>query len=873
SELQPCPHCGRSFRPAIVEKHVKVCQSVFAANSTDAKRQVFDSRRHRLKGTPLEGLASQTCGRSGTEAAVPHGANERRVSSTPPRMRPDRLVKSSTSTVRTAEKGIASGSPELLHRSVSDVLTPRTLQDMQERKSNLDIWEQEVQEAIQAMSEPASEDVGESVVDSQQANLPTSSPLNGSLRALEERATLLERARLGAKMGQKPRQALAGSMSETVLCHNSDVLCSQQSAFTRTSGSAKSTQPLLWKQASWAAGCPEALSRTQPAVPSMEAPLSSRSNRSMAEATDSNKRHRSTDILVPAAMDFDELDELDPIELPEQHKPQRFTGSLMAQHLDCMIAAGKTPPLTWAVAGNILAHCKSKPGLVHVTSKTPFLEMASRCKVLVSAAGPYTLHGEAVVDACIKASTHYIDVCGELPWMCAIVERYHAQAQRSGVSIVISAGNISVPDDVLCYSLVQEIGPLRCFREYFSQYGGISGGTLQSQVSNPEVDQMPFCLGGSREAGIRPDDLDCETVEVDPWFPSLYLAPAYNSFVASRVVRRSCQLFEERGQVNYGAQLSVVIREPQLQKAVAEQLLHQLQPRADESDRGAEKIQSARERGEAPWPGQGPPARTRQMYGSEILGVAQGESGEWAYARWTSGCAYEVSGMAAIAGAMVLANDAEPERPRAGVVTPAYAFHGSRWMNILVSASFANGSGRKISLEVFQGKPSEEDMDLSPAQNHSSQPTQAKPGLGREDPLPGRQSQTAGSFAVMNTALVQPPAGASRLSSTASGSQQTPRQRQAPVIPAAPPPSPASPKHAALDLEPSIAGTPRLVHSAAKGCAQSSLQHPVVYQQYTQVYRFAASKANAQASSTPIRERASVLVPKLDLRKVTVVRK
>ena len=24
---------------------------------------------------------------------------------------------------------------------------------------------------------------------------------------------------------------------------------------------------------------------------------------------------------------------------------------------------------------------------------------------------------EAVVDACMKASTHYIDVCGELPWM------------------------------------------------------------------------------------------------------------------------------------------------------------------------------------------------------------------------------------------------------------------------------------------------------------------------------------------------------------------------------------------------------------------------------------------------------------------------
>ena len=68
-----------------------------------------------------------------------------------------------------------------------------------------------------------------------------------------------------------------------------------------------------------------------------------------------------------------------------------------------------------------------------------------------------------------------------------------------------------------------------------------------------------------------------------------------------------------------------------------------------------ERIRVARERGEAPWPGQGPPARTREMYGSEIIGVAQGESGDWAYARWTSGCAYEVSSMAAVSGALILA--------------------------------------------------------------------------------------------------------------------------------------------------------------------------------------------------------------------------
>ncbi|CAE7216035.1 unnamed protein product [Symbiodinium natans] len=109
-------------------------------------------------------------------------------------------------------------------------------------------------------------------------------------------------------------------------------------------------------------------------------------------------------------------------------------------------------------------------------------------------------------------------------------------------------------------------------------------------------------------------------------------------------------------------------------------------------------------------------------------------------------------------------------------------------------------------------------------------------------------------------------AGASRLSSAAS--QQTPRQRQVPVIPAAPPPSPASPTHAVVAADSFVPSTPRLTQTAAKGSAQSSLQHPVVVQTYAPVYRAAPSRVNAPASSTPMRERASVLVPQLDLRKI-----
>ncbi|CAE7261986.1 unnamed protein product [Symbiodinium sp. CCMP2456] len=509
----------------------------------------------------------------------------------------------------------------------------------------------------------------------------------------------------------------------------------------------------------------------------------------------------------------------------------------MVEHLDSM---AKERGLTWAVAGrnlgklrNLVAHCRSKPGLIHVTGATAFSDVVARCHVVISAAGPYCLLGEAVIEACVKASTHYIDVCGELPWMYDVVQKYHREAQETGVSIVISAGNVSVPEEVLCYSLVRELGPLQSFREYFSQYGGVSGGTLQSQApprDGSHKDQDPFCLGGIRTCGTRPEDLDCTTVEVDPWFPHLFLAQAYNSLVASRVVRRSCQLFEQSGELIYGERLSVVVREAQLQKSVAEGLLQQLQPSGD----AVERIRVARERGEAPWPGQGPPARTREMYGSEIIGVAQGESGDWAYARWTSGCAYEVSSMAAVSGALILAERKGRERARSGVVTPAYAFHSSSWIDLMLSVPFANGCGRRISLDVVPGKPTEEEFKMQiteknrrmmqgqqrllagelkawaapslPSRN-CAQPSQApmqivhaaqaaRPGLGREDPTPPCRIADSHGSSVASVALSQPcQPGASRMSS-ATSSQQTPRQRQVPVIPAAPPPSPASPKYA-----------------------------------------------------------------------------
>lgn len=48
----------------------------------------------------------------------------------------------------------------------------------------------------------------------------------------------------------------------------------------------------------------------------------------------------------------------------------------------------------------------------------------------------------------------------------------------------------------------------------------------------------------------------------------------------------------------------------------------------------AEFLLTSRERGDMPWPGYGPPERTRKLYGAEIIAIAQGESGKVLLNEW-----------------------------------------------------------------------------------------------------------------------------------------------------------------------------------------------------------------------------------------------
>ena len=71
-------------------------------------------------------------------------------------------------------------------------------------------------------------------------------------------------------------------------------------------------------------------------------------------------------------------------------------------------------------------------------------------------------------------------------------------------------------------------------------------------------------------------------------FPFVYLAPAYNSSTGSRVLRRSCALFEqdEGTDMKYGDEVSIIIREGHLHKSAAEQQLQQFSSELPKKESG-----------------------------------------------------------------------------------------------------------------------------------------------------------------------------------------------------------------------------------------------------------------------------------------------
>lgn len=102
-------------------------------------------------------------------------------------------------------------------------------------------------------------------------------------------------------------------------------------------------------------------------------------------------------------------------------------------------------------------------------------------QVIVNTCGPYRFFGEPVVEACIKAGTHHVDVSGEPQYMENMQLKYDQAAMAKNVYIISACGFDSIPADLGTVFVEKNFnGVINSVETYLESYseGGSRRGAL-----------------------------------------------------------------------------------------------------------------------------------------------------------------------------------------------------------------------------------------------------------------------------------------------------------------------------------------------------------------------------------------------------------
>ncbi len=226
-----------------------------------------------------------------------------------------------------------------------------------------------------------------------------------------------------------------------------------------------------------------------------------------------------------------------------------FTGRLVAEYLALTYPQG----LNWAMAGRSLTRLQEVRAEMGVPDSVALLTanaddpaslraMCERATVVITTVGPYQLYGSELVAACVATGTAYVDLCGEPAWMREMIDRHHAEAQRSGARIVFSCGFDSIPFDLGVLTLQeaaqkqfgQPAPRVKC--RVRQMKGGFSGGTaaslkatLAAAARKPSLVMLlsdPFALAPGHAGPHQPSGLIPEfDPTINAWVAPFIMAP------------------------------------------------------------------------------------------------------------------------------------------------------------------------------------------------------------------------------------------------------------------------------------------------------------------------------------------------------------
>ncbi len=240
-------------------------------------------------------------------------------------------------------------------------------------------------------------------------------------------------------------------------------------------------------------------------------------------------------------------------------------GGFTGRQTVAYFAAHAPSDLRWAIAGprrHTLEAARAAAGarlpdsdlIVAPSQDQPAVDaLAARSRIVLSTAGPFAIYGTPVVDACVRFSTHYVDITGETPWMREIADRYHARAAADGTRIIPACGFDSVPSDLGAMLIARYIRdsmvvPCAEVRAYFRFSGGLNGGTVASLLNmlNAPRGANTETTSKQRDGRIRLIRKPQYDAALGTWIGPFVMAPTN-----MQVVRRSIMLAEE-WQQSYG---------------------------------------------------------------------------------------------------------------------------------------------------------------------------------------------------------------------------------------------------------------------------------------------------------------------------------
>jgi short subunit dehydrogenase-like uncharacterized protein len=225
-----------------------------------------------------------------------------------------------------------------------------------------------------------------------------------------------------------------------------------------------------------------------------------------------------------------------------------FTGRQAAEYLVRHAPDG----VQWAIAGRDAKKLEKlavgRPVIVADGKDEGRLgALAARARVVLNMAGPFSLHGDGLVDACIARRTDYVDISGDVARIRRLIESSHARARDAGVRIVNFCGVSSLPVDVGVWLLNERLGGrLVAAKAAVEMAGGaLNGGTVASIIEAHEsgdaaAERDPLLLGPVGRLP-RPLERDPSSIGYDRDFAA-WTTRSPMGIPDTRAVRRSASL-------------------------------------------------------------------------------------------------------------------------------------------------------------------------------------------------------------------------------------------------------------------------------------------------------------------------------------------